>query len=104
MEKQLSLKNEEVMASTLDEVVQRIADGKMTPKQGDVVNTSAKQVLRMHDLKLKYLNFYYTIHKKAVDGGSATIDMVFKKLPSFFEDDAKKAVTEIKRQGITQQK
>lgn len=88
MESKVSFKTESDMETTMEMIAQQVIEGKLTPKQGDVGNTSAKQILKMKDLKLKYLSFFYTVHKKAVDGGGATVDMVFKKLPSFFTDDA----------------
>lgn len=93
VQKKLSLRTEEQMGVALDYVVQQVADGALTPKQGDVINTSVKQTLKVHDLKLKYLRFFYEAHKKAVDGGTATLDMLTKKMPSFFIDDARKVIT-----------
>ena len=86
----LSLKNAESMLTTLDYVVQQIALGKMSAKQGDVINTSSKQVLRLFELKRKYLDFYYQVSKKSVDGEAAAIEVASKQLPPFFEDALKK--------------
>lgn len=80
----LSIRNQESMERTLDFVANEVSRGRMTPKQGDVVNTTAKTAINAQKLRLGYLRFYFEVYKKE---GMAS-DQVLKKadnlMPRFF--------------------
>lgn len=80
----LSVRDYDSQKTTADFVVNEVANGKMTGKQADTINTAAKVVQNGEKSRLGYLRFYYEVYK--MDGMAS--DNIIKKadtlLPRFF--------------------
>lgn len=79
----LDIRSEEGVMQALNFVANGVANGRLSSKQGDVLNTSVKQVSALVNHKRKYLEFMFEVMKKSGEG-QVHPEKLLALLPAFF--------------------
>ena len=84
MKKKVPLQTKQDLKNAMEMVAERVVDNTLTTKQGDVVNTSVKNVLAVEKLQLQYLVQIRELYKGEVREGRMEPEDILKKVPRFF--------------------
>lgn len=84
MTKKVSLRTKKDLMNTMEMVAEGVVGNTLTTKQGDVINTSVKNVLAAEKLQIQYMAQIAELYRLGLKEGTVSPDMVLAKVPRFF--------------------